>query len=260
MTKLVQVNKSLSLHIVLFMLVCFSFQETQADTYKEFSIVKIENDTLKVDNSTIKPRHFNDLKETYSDDDFIYERTIENSGWWTRFKKWLSDKFRSLFNIKNAGQASRMTDLAIKIGGVLLFVLVVYFIFRAIVNKEGTWVFGKSSDKSIIPVTDIEANIHATDFKTLIAEAEENSNYRLAVRYYYLWLLKKLSTAEIIHYDVEKTNNDYRNEIEALEVKKEFTYTSYLYNYIWYGEFDVNDEQFDKAKRAFVSFIKSIKA
>jgi hypothetical protein len=213
-----------------------------------------------VDTSEIKPRHFDNLKEKYSDDDFVYERTIENSGWWTRFKQWLSDKFRSLFNIKNAGQASKMTDLAIKIGGVLLFVLVIYFIFRAIVNKEGAWVFGKSSDKSIIPVTDIEANIHATNFKNLIVEAESNSNYRLAIRYYYLWLLKKLSSAEIIHYDVEKTNNDYRNEIESPKIKEEFAYTSYLYNYIWYGEFDVNDEQFSKAKHAFSAFLKSIKA
>ncbi len=253
-------NKRFALHIILFTLCCCSFQEIQAATYHEFTIVTIESDTLNVDTSNIKSRYFNDLKETYNDDDFIYERTVENSGWWTRFKQWLSDKFRSLFNIKNAGQASRMTDLAIKIGGVILFVLVIYFIFRAIVNKEGAWVFGKSSDKSIIPVTDIEANIHATNFKNLIAEAEENSNYRLAVRYYYLWLLKKLSTAEIIHYDVEKTNNDYRNEIETPKVKKEFAYTSYLYNYIWYGEFDVNDEQFSKAKRAFEVFLKSIKA
>jgi len=242
------------------MLVCCSFQEIQATTYDEFEIVAIERDTLNLDTSDIKPRHFDNLKEKYNDDDFIYERTVENSGWWTRFKQWLSDKFQSLFNIKNAGQASKMTDLAIKIGGVLLFILVLYFIFRAIVNKEGAWVFGKSSDKSIIPVTDIEANIHATDFKHLIAEAEGNSNYRLAIRYYYLWLLKKLSAAEIIHYDVEKTNNDYRNEIETSQVKKEFAYTSYLYNYIWYGEFDVNDKQFNKAKNAFNKFLNSIKA
>ncbi|TJY36231.1 DUF4129 domain-containing protein [Pontimicrobium aquaticum] len=253
-------NKRIGLHIVLFMFVCFSFQSIQAVTHDEFIIVNIENDTLNIDTSDIKPRLFNNLKEKYSNDAFIYERTVENSGWWTRFKQWLSDKFRSLFNIKNAGQASKITDLAIKIGGVLLFVLVVYFIFRAIINKEGAWVFGKSSDKSIIPITDIEANIHATNFKKLIDEAETNSNYRLAIRYYYLWLLKNLSAAEIIHYDVEKTNNDYRNEIKIPKVKEDFAYTSYLYNYIWYGEFDVNNEQFSKAKHAFSTFLNSIKA
>lgn len=253
-------NKRLSLHIVLLFFVCCSYQSICASNSNELTKSLIISDTLNVDASNISPRQFDNIKEKYSGEDFIYERTVENSGWWTRFKKWLSDKFRNLFNIKNAGQASKITDMALKIGGVLLFALVIYFIFRAIVNKEGAWVFGKSSDKSIIPVTDIEANIHATDFKKLIAEAEDNSNYRLAVRYYYLWLLKKLSAAEIIHYDVEKTNNDYRNEIESSTTKKEFEYTSYLYNYIWYGEFDVNDEQFNKAKRAFDSILKSIKA
>lgn len=253
-------NKCFGLHIALFILACFSFQEIQGTTYIDFVKTEIVSDTLNVDTSEISPRNFDNLKEKYSVDDFVYERTIEKSGWWSRFKQWVSDKFQSLFSIKNQGQASRATDLAIKIGGVLLFILVIYFIFKAVMNKEGAWVFGKSSDKSIIQVTDIETNIHATDFKNLIQEAENNSNYRLAIRYYYLWLLKNLSSAEIIHYDVEKTNNDYRNEIEASEIKDEFTYTSYLYNYIWYGEFDVNDEQFSKAKNAFVKFLKSIKA
>ena len=253
-------SKQIRLHIVLYILVCCSFQNIQGSVSVDFVNSEITNDTLNVDTSEITPRHFDNLKEKYNDDDYIYERTAEKSGWWSRFKQWLSDKFQRLFNIQNAGQASKMTDLAIKIGGVLLFVLVIYFIFRAIVNKEGAWVFGKSSDKSIIPVTDIETNIHATDFKQLITEAESNSNFRLAIRYYYLWLLKKLSAAEIIHYDVEKTNNDYRNEIVAPKVKEEFAYTSYLYNYIWYGEFDVNDEQFNKAKRAFEKFLNSIKA
>ena len=57
----------------------------------------------------------------------------------------------NIFNIQNAGQASRATDIALKIAGVIIFLLVIYFIFKAIVNKEGTWVFGKSSDKKIIP-------------------------------------------------------------------------------------------------------------
>lgn len=253
------VNKCIGLHIVFFLCILFSFQSINGFNNVVFKNT-IVSDTLNVDNSDIKPRRFENIKEKYSDENFIYERTVENSGWWSRFKQWLSDKFRSLFNIKNAGQASKMTDLALKIGGVLLFIIVVYFIFRAIINKEGAWVFGKSSDKSIIPVTDIEANIHATDFKQLIAEAEKNSNYRLAIRYYYLWLLKKLSNAEIIHYDVEKTNNDYRNEIAIPKIKEDFAYTSYLYNYIWYGEFDVNTDQFNKAKLAFNKFLNSIKA
>ena len=128
---------------------------------------------------------------------------------------------------------------------------------KAIINKEGHWIFGKSSDKSIIPITDIENNIFETNFITLIKNAENNNNHRLAIRYYYLWLLKTLSEAEIIEYDVEKTNSDYYLEIENKDTKEEFSYTSYLYYYIWYGEFDIDNAQYEKAKKAFTQFIKT---
>ncbi|WP_406684541.1 DUF4129 domain-containing protein [Seonamhaeicola sp. MEBiC1930] len=247
-------NKKFWLHIVFiaFGFVCYP---------KSHWVNIVINDTLKVDTSPqISPRSFEDLNEVYTGEDFIYERSVESSGWWTRFKLWLNDFFRNLFDITNDGQASKATDIALKIAGVIIFLLVIYFIFKAVMNKEGTWVFGKSSDKNIIPVTDIENNIHATDFKKLINEAEKNSNYRLAIRYYYLWLLKSLTQAEIIEYDVEKTNSDYQNEISQDQLKKEFTYTSYLYNYIWYGEFNVTPSEFDQAKDAFTKFLKSVKA
>ncbi|APY11683.1 hypothetical protein BWZ22_10730 [Seonamhaeicola sp. S2-3] len=247
-------NKTLWLHIIFLSIGFLGYPKT-------YNPVFVVSDSLKVDTSTqISPRNFDDLNEVYTGEDYVYERTIESSGWWTRFKQWLSDFFKDLFSITNEGQASKATDIAIKIAGVIIFLLVIYFIFKAVINKEGTWVFGKSSDKNIIPVTDIENNIHATDFKKLIENAEKENNYRLAIRYYYLWLLKQLTQAEIIEYDVEKTNSDYQNEITQNQIKKEFAYTSYLYNYIWYGEFNVSPTEFDQAKHAFTKFLKSVKA
>ena len=249
------------LHIVfLFIGLFFNSQASAVVSTKNFEIIIIENDSLQTDTSKIKSRSFDNLNDLYSSEDFIYERSVESSGWWTRLKQWISDWFKELFNLKNQGQASKATDIAIQIAGVIIFLLVIYFIFKAVMNDEGSWVFGKSSDKSIIPVTDIENNIHATDFEALIASAESESNYRLAVRYYYLWLLKTLTKTEIIEYDVEKTNSDYQNEITSTELKNKFNYTSYLYNYIWYGEFDVNQTQFYKAKYAFNTFINDLKA
>ena len=260
LTKLAQVSRYLWLYSILFVF-GFSFKGRSAPlVLTELHATQTLMDSIPADTSRIDTREFQELKEKYQGDDFIYDRTIENSGWWTRFKQWLSDLFKDLFNLNSAGQASRMTDVALKIAGVIIFLLVIYFIFRAVMNDEGTWVFGKSSDKKIIPVTDIETNIHTTDFRELIADAEKEGNYRLAIRYYYLWLLKTLTHAEMIAYDVEKTNSDYFNEIASKEIKDEFSYLSYLYNYIWYGEFDVNEQQFTKAKTAFNKFINSLKA
>lgn len=223
------------------------------------AINQVLQDSVYIDVDPIEKRHFEDLKDKYSGNDFIYERTANNSGWWTRFKQWLSDFIKNIFDINSDAKASDVTDIAIKVFYVVIFILVVFFIVKAIINKEGKWVFGKSSDKSIIPVTDIESNIYEADFKSLIASAERDNNYRLAVRYYYLLLLKNLSQAGIIEYDVEKTNSDYHYEINSEALKKEFSYTSYLYNYIWYGEFDIDNNQFQKAKTAFNQFLDSVK-
>ncbi len=220
----------------------------------------ISQDTLIIDTSEIKPRHFEDLKDKYQGEDYIYEYTTENSGWWSRFKQWLSDFFKDLFDFETQQKANDVTDILLKIGGVIIFLLVIYFIFKAVMNDEGSWVFGKSSDKNIIPVTDIEQNLSITDFNKLTKDAEKNNEYRLAIRYYYLWLLKKLTQAELIEYDVEKTNSDYQNEITSKNLKDDFSYTSYLYNYIWYGEFDVNEQQYDKAKNAYTKLLNTIKS
>ena len=245
------------IHIIILSL--FFICSTEAASNDLYNLTIAQNDSLQIDETDVYPRRFVNLKERYNESDFIYERSQQNTGWWSRLKKAISDFFRDLFNIKNAGQASRATDIAIKIAGIIVFLLVIYFIFKAVVNKEGKWVFGKSSDKNIIPVTDIESNLHTTDFKTLIAQAENDNNSRLAIRYYYLWLLKKLTEEEVIEYDVEKTNSDYQNEITSKAISKQFAYTSYLYNYIWYGEFNIDQNEFNKAKESFNSFLKTVK-
>ena len=106
---------------------------------------------------------------------------------------------------------------------------------------------------------DTNTDLLARDnFKQLVNEASTDLNYRLAVRYYYLWVLKELSAAKFIHYDVEKTNSDYQFELLNTEMKKPFLYTSYLYNYIWYGEFEVNTLEFEKARTAFDQLLNQI--
>ena len=249
-------------YIALFIIGMFSFLDVSNSKLYALETLHPQprQDSIFTDTESLELREYWNLKDKYNDDDFIYERSVANSGWWTRFKKWLSDFLKNLFDFQSDAQASDFTDIALKVFYIVIFLLVVFFIVKAIINKEGTWVFGKSSDKSIIPVTDVENNIHTTNFNALVNEAEGNGNFRLAVRYYYLWLLKNLSEAEIIDYDVEKTNSDYYFEIKPPELKNQYSYTSYLYNYIWYGEFEINQNQFEKAKNAFTQFLKSLPA
>ena len=141
-----------------------------------------------------------------------------------------------------------------KVIAILIILFVVYLIVKIIINKEGGWIFGKSAKK--ITVSEItEEDIHSLDFNTIITKAKNEKNYRLATRYYYLWLLKSFSDRNIIEWDIEKTNGDYINEISNVELKSEFQFLSYVYEYSWYGEFDLTQTDFEKTETAFLKLI-----
>ncbi|WHT39341.1 hypothetical protein QNH98_01090 [Myroides sp. mNGS23_01] len=90
-----------------------------------------------------------------------------------------------------------------------------------------------------------------TNFELLVADALKQQQYRLAIRLYYLWLLQRLQEQGKIIWAPEKTNADYSYELKEEREREEFTYLSYLYNNIWYGEYELTSEDFVKAKNSF---------
>jgi hypothetical protein len=195
------------------------------------------------------------FRDKYSGREFIYEHKSANKSQWERFKEWLSKVLNDLFSLSDS--ANKGTTIALRIVAAIIVLGAVYFIVRAILNKEGMWIFGRNHKK--IQVEDaIAANIHEMDFNQLVNETKEKGNYRLAVRYYYLWLLKKLSLREIIDWHFDKTNSDYLYEISDNRLKKEFEYLSYLYDYSWYGEFPLDEASFSKAEKAFQKTLNTL--
>lgn len=138
--------------------------------------------------------------------------------------------------------------------------LAVCFLVYILFNEGGTNLFTSNRNKSIHNYEEITAeNIENADIHTLIKNAENDNDYRLAIRYYYLLVLKTLSLKNHIKFEDDKTNNEYLNEVSNKPFSKDFAYTSYLYNYIWYGEFPLNIEKYNKAKSNFSSFLKQVK-
>ncbi|MCB0443074.1 MAG: DUF4129 domain-containing protein [Flavobacterium sp.] len=246
---------------IFFLFTCVNSLSQDTLTYQEVNVEKViftEKD-IKIDSSTIENRVFEEnFKDNYQDNDYIYEQAIKESNWWDRFKQWLADFFKNLFNLSSDTVSGKMVDILIKSLAVILIVFVIYLIVKSIMNGEGQWIFGKSSDKKVIHYEDIEKNLHLVDFEKLIKETLNSGENRLSIRYYYLWLLKKMANQNIIEWDIEKTNSDYLYEIKDLNFKSDFEYVSYLYNYIWYGEFELDETTFEKAKNAFEKIIKSI--
>lgn len=250
---------------ILSFLFCFSVSQAQdslavpvlIDPPKISSIKYTEKD-IQVDSRKVTVKHFDkNFKKKYTDPEFVYEYKAPEKNWWDHFKYWLASKLANLFNFKSVKTSLNFLGILIRVLAVVIVIVLIYFIVRAITKQEGRWIFGKNANKKSIFYSDAEKNIHLLDFEKLIKESIEAGERRIAVRFYYLWLLKVMAQHNYIEWDIEKTNSDYIYELHQPAHKEEFIYLSYLYNYIWYGEFEIDDVTFRKTENRFKNALKT---
>ena len=245
--------------LILLFLISFNLEAQDSVPKSEKIKTHFTEKNIIVDSDSILAKSFpTNFKKKYTDTDFIYEFKAPEKNAWDRFKEWLANILKNLFSFSSNEASLSAAEILLKGLAIAIVIFVIYLIVKSVMNKEGQWIFGRNSDKKIINYTEIEKNLQLVDFEKLIKNTLKSGEKRLSIRYYYLWLLKKMSNKEIIVWDIEKTNSDYFYEIKNQETKDNFAYLSYLYNYIWYGEFDLDDETFEKAKAAFEKSIKSL--
>ena len=248
--------------LILSFFFCFSISNAQntlaeAEPPKVAAVKYTEKD-IQIDSDTVQARTFSkNFKKKYTDSEFIYEPKAPERGLWDNVKEWIASVLRRIFSFTDAKTSLKVTVILLRVLAVLVIVLVIYLIVKALINKEGQWIFGKNTNKRAIQYSDIEKNIHLLDFQKLIKESIQNEEKRLAIRYYYLWLLKVMAQNNYIEWDIEKTNSDYLYELKNQTQREDFTYLSYLYNYIWYGEFEIDEITFTKAENRFKKSIKT---
>ena len=188
---------------------------------------------------------YKDQKEFHYD-----EAEIQQLSWWNKFWMWFWNMVGRLF----AGAASNTVSRYFFIG--LGVALVIYLIVKAIGTEN---IFSKKSKETILPYDVITENIHQIDYETELQRLISEKKYRLAVRLLYLQALKKLSDAEIINWQPDKTNYNYLMEITQAELKQDFSKLTHQFDYIWYGDFPVDEHKFEPINRSFNQFNRQIK-
>lgn len=197
-------------------------------------------------------------KEKYKAPEFEYERKENNKklSKFQEFLRWLSE-FLSPYSGGN-GEELTMSQIIKRIIAGIIILLVIYLIARALLKKEGYWIFGRP--RKTLTARDIGIdNIETVDFQSLIQYTRQTADYRLAIRYYYLWLLKLMAYNNIIKWHKDKTNGDYLYEIKDEAMRSQFRYLSYIYDYSWYGEFPVSESDYSKAEKVFSETINRLK-
>ncbi|UZO80342.1 hypothetical protein NBT05_15470 [Aquimarina sp. ERC-38] len=189
-----------------------------------------------------------DLSQIYTDDAFKYPvEEVVNQNFLERAINWLFRSLQDLFGINLPPGIQKLVTSFIYI---LLIAAAIYFIVTLLVGKEAVSFF-KKKEVSVQPLVFNEEDIDQLDLDNLLNEALSDKNYRLAIRFLYLKTLQQLSLKNRIQFHAEKTNKDYVSEIENIQVKNIFKKISYAYEYIWYGEFEIDQNGFELAQSSF---------
>lgn len=202
------------------------------------------------------------FKERYDSHKFNYEGDNVVSTSVPSHGEYSSDYEKEDVNIREDNNTSSSNVSFNGIEWLLIIVLiaaVVYLISILLNEGSGSW-FHKNRSTSLKDHKRFNVETaNPNDFEQLISKAENNNDYRLAIRYYYLLVLKSLSLKNIIEIEDDKTNAEYLNEIKNIDLNIAFSRILYVYNYTWYGEFAVNQQQYNIAKNNFQSLIKNIR-
>lgn len=138
---------------------------------------------------------------------------------------------------------------------IILGVLLVLLIYRIIVVNNLFMTRASQSRMDVDGESGSEIDDANLDARIQAAIAEKN--YRPAVRYLFLKSLRGLNEKGWIRYNPQATNHEYISQVTPYGVGKEFGFLTYLYEYVWYGEFVLSDEQFNKVHQNFQQFYKN---
>ncbi len=196
-----------------------------------------------------------DLADQYTGDAFNYEETTkEASNFLSDFFDWLFKQLGRWFGIDISPFWASVLEYTVY---AVFAAIAIYLIVRMLTGAKADSVLSKKTQhRNLVNLE--EKDIQEIDLSVYIKESIEKGNYRKAVRYMYLNALKQLSAVGAIDWDFQKTNADYYREIKDQEVRTQFQKVSYLYDYIWYGEFFIDEHAFAKAQLEFDTLNKKL--
>jgi hypothetical protein len=150
----------------------------------------------------------------------------------------------------------------------LLFITIIVIAVVALVMNlmgAGNFVSPKKRKRGItndntIDLENIEARIYESDLERYIREAVEQKNYTLAVRLYYLAIIKELSLNKVIRWKKDKTNKDYIREMRKTNSFQAFREATRVFERVWYGQGGLTEPDYQKIKPQFEALIKAAEA
>ncbi len=188
-----------------------------------------------------------------------YEEVKIKRTWWDDFKEWIGNLFLRFFEwIYGAEKAVGALAVFLRALPYVLLAVLIFILIKFFLKVNANAMREAKKEASLVSLSEEEHIIKNEDIQELIRKAIANNDYRLAIRYYYLFTLQKMTDRELIDWQLQKTNEDYLKEIEAQELKTPFRTITRLYDYIWYGGFSLDQKKYNKAEHVFLELQRTL--
>lgn len=132
------------------------------------------------------------------------------------------------------------------------------FVILKLLQVDFTGLFGRKAVAVEVPYATYAENIHEINFAALIEEAENQGDYRRAVRLYYLSILKNLTDKAFIEWAPAKTNHSYITELQRPDLRPPFEHITRLFEYVWYGGTALTASRFQAIRVSFQEFNQTV--
>lgn len=232
-----------SIKFLIFLLLFFSLASASGDIIPE--------KRLSYDSSSVSVRKIPEeaLRKLYADDDYNYVRTTTSTSKtvWERFKDWFWEKVIGLFNSKTG-------SITIRIIKYIVVAAAIFFIVFLLLKNDARSLFYRKGAAVSVDFMESVDDIQEIDFDKRIAEEVARRDFRKAVRLYFLKIIKELNQHHLINWKQDKTNTDYLKELRNGSYYQQFAELSKLYEYIWYGDFRLDEANFLTVIQKFNQF------
>lgn len=203
--------------------------------------------------NTITPRSFEEnFHQKYKNKEYDYETVKPRESLLDRIERRISQILEAIFGKLEPNTSITATKMVFWLLIIAVSAVVLYFLLNYLLNRDGgLFFFSKKNSKNEISNEDLHENIHEINFPEQILKYENEKNYRWAIRYQFLYILKKFSDKKLIEWNPEKTNSDYLVELNSDGNKDKFQELMLIFDYVWYGEFDIDETNYSNLAEKF---------
>lgn len=212
-------------------------RQVNYDTISELSPVRFDKATVS---------EYKDQKA------FSYIDEVDNDYWWSRLKTWIQMQYDQFKHWLLGGYSANAI--------ILLFLEFLPYFILLLFLGFAVWLFSRinpamsiaePAEEPSVLLYEEEKIMTSENISKLIDLAIQQKNYRLAVRFYYLQLLRQFSRQGLIKYEFQKTNSEYLTELRSEGLKTKFKELIRIYDFIWYGNFSLSETDFHTVQASF---------